>query len=119
MICDACKGERYSRQCRNSAAWREAQDAPEECPHGIELNNLAIGDNAPSPRLRSTGAPQKNTETAHMEIPRVCKWRERRWTGGCCDYEYLCMRWQKTRRIDPTACDECSEYTPRERVKSG
>lgn len=46
MICDTCQGKAYPRQCRNSAAWRRAQDAPELCPLGIPLNNLPIGDNA-------------------------------------------------------------------------
>jgi len=68
-LCGRCGGTVYPRQCRNSAAWRAAQRAPEVCPHGIALNNLPIGDNSPV-----------------GEVPKL-KWRPRcRWGRkvSCC-----------------------------------
>ena len=71
-ICDTCKGQLYPRQCRHAAAWRRAQGAPTVCPHGLALNELPIGDNAPRP-ARRPAAPTAPFPCAHGE--RVC--------GGC------------------------------------
>ncbi|HUT59092.1 MAG TPA: hypothetical protein VNA25_14685 [Phycisphaerae bacterium] len=51
ILCD------YQRQCRNSAAWRAAQHAPAECPYGLPLNSLPIGDNAPALLARILPGP--------------------------------------------------------------
>jgi len=92
MICDDCQGKTYPRQCRNSAAWRKAQGAPSECPYGIELNNLPIGDNAPQ------GASVWRGD---------CCWREVVPTGGCCDNELWCTRGNARRRVTAAQCAAC------------
>jgi len=66
MICDTCKGRDWIpewnrggcwKQCRNSAAWRQAQGAPLACPYGRQLNELPIGDKAPNaPHRRDIGS---------------------------------------------------------------
>ena len=56
MICDLCQGKVYPPQCRNLAAFRHRYGAPGPCPHGIPLNNLPIGDNAPEGLSRPVAA---------------------------------------------------------------
>ena len=87
MICETCKGKQYPRQCRHSAAWRKAQRAPQLCPHGLALNTLPIGDNAPPTRP-------------------ACRWLERRPGNGCCDPEYICT-WRQSRYLDHTEVRAC------------
>ncbi len=75
MICDICQGTVYPRQCRNSAAFRQRQAAPEICPHGIPLNNLPIGDNTPPGGGVSAVVAVRGVECIHAQPYRTC--------GGC------------------------------------
>lgn len=95
MICDTCKGTRNPRQCRNSAAFRDAQYAPAECPYGIALNNLPIGDNLPKQRRMSIHRAER---CRHLDVVPA---------GGCCDNEYFCTRGGRRRIVTPKTCGNC------------
>jgi hypothetical protein len=79
-FCDVkCQGKTYARQCRNSRAWRLArlrehsglERCDFECPYGLALNNLPIGDNAPE-GTRGPEAGAVKAFTCRWGLPKNC-----------------------------------------------
>ena len=99
-LCAVCRGQRYPRQCRNSAAWRKAQHAPADCLFDIPLNNLPIGDNAPPVTEKLTGM---------FKGPNRCKFLIVIPTGGCCDNEFFCTWGDKRRELLPQQIRFCHD----------
>ena len=76
-LCDLCKGKRYPRQCRNLRGFRRKFAVPAECPHGIALNNLPIGDNAPTGQAGGVHMPPDGVRSYPIQVQSVaCKHAE-------------------------------------------
>ena len=99
MTCDRCQGKRTVLQCRNSAAWRKAQNAPDACPHGLPIGHSPDGVKRGDYAERQEGV---------FRGPRACRWLVVVPTGGCCDNEFFCDRAVRV-RISPRQCADCAE----------
>ena len=102
MTCETCHGNRYPLQCRNSAAWRKAQNAPEVCPHGLPIGHSPDGVKRGDYAERQEGVFRGPTACIHLVVVP---------TGGCCDNEFFCNRAVRM-QIPPRQCADCAYRRP-------
>lgn len=97
-ICNLCNGDRYPLQCRNSTAWRKAQEAPEECPHDLKLGYSPDGRKRGDYRVARDPERSRKVRCAYLVIQHQ---------GGCCESDLYCT-WDDTmREIGPDECQKC------------
>jgi hypothetical protein len=102
---------RFALQCRNSAAWRKAQGAPEVCPHGLRIGHspdgVKRGDYA-APQAALTAEAVASARGQRPDRP-ACAHLTVLPGGGCCDWEFICGRDGGRREIQPTECATCDD----------
>jgi len=87
-ICSVCRGERYPRQCRGSAAWRahkvalfdDLDAADFDCPCGLSILPDSNAVRGGRPRTAPKARPRK----------RPCVYAEFKLRRPCCGNYYLC-----------------------------
>jgi hypothetical protein len=99
-ICVQCGGKVYPRQCRNSEAWRGFHGIGHDCPYGVLVNNLPIGDNLPEDRQASAAAQRQD-----FPGDETCEWLFI--VPNTCCKRYWCAEGQNWRRTSPQDCLTC------------